>query len=168
MVNYQNGKIYSIRSPHTQNVYIGSTSQSLYKRFHSHKSNYKCWLKGIKTVHTSSFEIIKLGDAYIELIENYPCNDRNELNRREGQIMRETKNCINKLMAGRTYKEYCEDTKEYQKERHKKYQEKNMEKIKKNRSRIVDCECGKQYTHGHKARHFKSKKHQSFVQNQKK
>ena len=62
---------------------------------------------------------MKYDDAYIELIEECPCNDKNELNRREGQMIREM-NCVNKRIEGRTGKEYREDNKEYIKQKKKK------------------------------------------------
>ena len=71
MPNYQNGKIYSIRSYLRPDlVYIGSTVQSLAVRFGGHKS---------KSNTCSSKEIVALGDAYIELIEEYPCENRIQL-----------------------------------------------------------------------------------------
>jgi hypothetical protein len=86
MPNYKEGKVYSIRSPHTDKVYIGSTVASLSKRFSQHK----------RTTHNcSSKQIIDAGDAYIELIEASPCNSKEELFRREAQIIRQTTNCIN-------------------------------------------------------------------------
>ena len=58
---YNNGKIYTIRSPNTDKYYIGSTCNTLTNRFMSHKSpSNKC----------ESKEIIDLGEAYIELLEN--------------------------------------------------------------------------------------------------
>jgi hypothetical protein len=52
MNKYENGKIYTIRSPHTDKYYIGSTIASLKKHFYQHKSGlYK------------SKEIIDAGDA---------------------------------------------------------------------------------------------------------
>jgi hypothetical protein len=86
MPDYQQGKIYAIRSPHTEKVYIGSTVSSLAKRFSQHKRG---------TCGCSSKEIIDCGDSYIELVENIPCNSKEELFRKEAQIMRETPNCIN-------------------------------------------------------------------------
>ena len=166
MVNYQNGVIYAIRSHQCDDIYIGSTCQPLHKRFHDHKKHYKYWLEG-KTNYTSSYEIIKYNDCYIEEIEKYPCNDKQELHKREGQIIRETKNCINKRIAARTYKEFYNDTKEYQKERHQRYYKENKEMILKKQSKQFFCECGGHYTYSHRARHLKTKKHQSFVQTQK-
>ena len=95
MPDYSLGKIYAIRSANTDQVYIGSTVQPLYKRFHVHKWDYNRYKETGKK-GTRSFLIFKEGDAYIELVENYPCSDRNELNRREGQIIRKYKN-INRL-----------------------------------------------------------------------
>ena len=77
MPNYDNGKIYSIRSYSRPDlVYIGSTTEQLSKRFYQHK-------KPSNKVKSSK-KIIDLGDAYIELIENYSCNSKEELHRREG------------------------------------------------------------------------------------
>ena len=63
------GKIYIIRSHLTDDVYYGSTTQKyLSSRFGDHKANYKCYLN--ENYHyTTSFDIIKFGDAYIELVE---------------------------------------------------------------------------------------------------
>lgn len=86
MPDYQQGKIYAIRSPHTDKVYIGSTVVALSKRFSQHKRG---------TCGCSSKEIIDAGDAYIELVEACPCNTKEELFRKEAHLMRETPNCIN-------------------------------------------------------------------------
>ena len=96
-MDYANGQVYSIRSHLTDQIYIGSTAQPLHKRFYQHKKNKA----------STSREIIKYGDAYIELIENYPCNSKKELNRREGQHIRNTENCVNKNIAGQTPHESC-------------------------------------------------------------
>ena len=95
MPNYANGKIYQIISPNHPLPYIGSTTQPLCKRMSCHRALlHKC----------SSRVLIEAGDAYIELIEDYPCDNKEQLNRREGEIMRERK-CVNHQMAGRTDKE---------------------------------------------------------------
>jgi predicted GIY-YIG superfamily endonuclease len=44
-MDYKNGKIYAIRSHQTDEIYIGSTTQSLSKRFSNHKSKYKLYLE---------------------------------------------------------------------------------------------------------------------------
>ena len=127
MPNYENGKIYSLRSHQTDDIYIGSTTQSLAVRKAGHKINYKRYVNGTYNFVTS-FNIIKFDDFYIELIENYPCNSRNELERREGQLIREM-DCVNKIVVGRTDKEYYEANKEVIAERAKEYREANKEVI---------------------------------------
>jgi len=187
MPNYQNGKIYSLRSHQTDDIYIGSTTQSLAVRKAGHRDNYKKHLNG-KYPFTTSFNIIKFDDCYIELMENYQCNSRNELERREGQLIREM-DCVNKNIAGRTPKEYRDDNKEVIAERTKKWREANKEVIAENEKKYREankeviaenkkkwqaaneeklkekkfCECGGKYTHVNKAQHSKSKKHQAYM-----
>jgi hypothetical protein len=119
-MDYKNGQIYCIRSHQTDQIYIGSTCSPLAKRFYDHKK---------KSNNRISKQITQYEDAYIELIENYPCNSKKELNRREGQHMRNTENCINKKIAGRTQKEYDFDNKEQISQYHKEWYEENKEQI---------------------------------------
>lgn len=124
---YTNGQIYSIRSHQTKDIYIGSSIQPLHKRLHSHKRDYNWFLKD-KGHYVSSFEIIMFDDCYIELVENFPCMNKKELNKREGQHIRNT-DCINRYVAGRTKQEYLKENKEQVSERHKKYYENNKNRI---------------------------------------
>jgi hypothetical protein len=190
-MDYKNGKIYTIRSYQTEDIYIGSTLQTLTKRLSKHKRSYKSWKNG-KYHYVSSFELIKYDDVYIELIELFPCSSKMELNRREGQLIRSI-DCVNKRIEGRTKQEYYQDTKEYHKKwvgeyyernkdkikeynkelyennRHKRIQqakewsEANKEKIAKRTQKKYDCECGGKYTHSNKLIHFKTQKHQAYV-----
>lgn len=123
-MNYQNGKIYCLRSYQTDDVYIGSTCSPLSKRLCGHKSDYKNYIND-KGHYRSSYKIIEYDDYYIELIELFPCISKMELHKREGEIIRQTDNCVNKQIAGRSDKEYCEDNKD----KIKKYKEKNKEQI---------------------------------------
>lgn len=128
-MDYKNGKIYTIRSHQTDKFYIGSTTQPLSKRFHCHKSKYKNYLDG-KTNYITSFDIIKYGDAYIELLEAYPCDNKMMLLKREGECIRAEPNCVNKFVAGRTQREYKIDNADKIKEIQKKYQKQNADKVK--------------------------------------
>ena len=103
---YCNGKIYAIKSYQTDKIYIGSTYNTLCKRFNEHKSK--------KDIYgTTSKVILNYSDAYIELIENYSCKNRNELNKREGEIIKLNKdNCVNKVIPKRTNQEWYNDNKE--------------------------------------------------------
>ena len=128
-MDYQNGKIYCVRSYKTDLVYVGSTCQPLYKRLNEHKTNYKTYLKTGKTMY-ASYKIYELDDApYIELIKKYPCSCLDELRREEGKFIRSIE-CANKNVAGRTKKEYREDNKEKIKEIQKKWNENNKDKVK--------------------------------------
>ena len=130
MPNYQNSKIYVLRSHQTEKIYIGSTCNELRKRLHSHKTQYRRFNNKKYNIYYTSYEILKFDDCYIELYEKYPCTDRNELNKREGEIIRSL-DCVNKVIAGRTRKQYNIDNKEYLKKYHQIYREKNKEIIKK-------------------------------------
>ena len=120
MPDYKNGKIYKLWSPEGNEIYIGATIQPLYKRFHHHKS-----------ARGSSSKILfeKYNDVRIELVEEYSCDNKEQLTKREGEHIRNT-NCINKNVAGRTQKEYNEDNKEKISEQKKEYRENNKDKIK--------------------------------------
>lgn len=120
MPNYQNAKIYKLWCHETDDIYIGSTIQSLSQRLAKHKS------KSNKCNSHVLFE--KSNNVMIELIENYPCENRDELNRREGELIRKN-NCVNKSIAGRTQKEYNQDNREYIAEKQKQYREANRDKL---------------------------------------
>jgi len=123
MPDYQNAKIYKLWSPQGDEIYIGATTQTLATRKAKHKHKLNCCSKIL-------FE--KYDDVRIELIEEYPCKNKMQLDRREGEHIR-NHNCINKNIAGRTNKEYYEDNKEQirkcKNEYDKEYREKNREKI---------------------------------------
>ena len=77
---FHNSKIYTIRSPHIELYYIGSTTQILCKRVANHKTDYSYYMQGTKGF-TTSFKILELGDAYIELLESFKCENRNQWSR---------------------------------------------------------------------------------------
>ena len=179
---YNRGKIYAIRSHQTKSVYIGSTCDTLTKRLSGHKCSFRRYIGCIATNYTSSYEILKYPDYYIELIEEYKCNNKMELAKKEGEIIRTTENCVNKIIAGRTYKEYREDNKEQYLEYHKQYREINKEKFvilqkkwyaknkekwlkdqKQYRAIKYTCECGTTLRNDSKYKHLKSKKHRELL-----
>jgi hypothetical protein len=131
MPNYQQGKIYCIRSHQTDDIYIGSTTQPLSRRMVNHRSDYGLWKEG-RRFYTTSYELLQYDDCYIELIEECKCNSKMELEMREGQLIREM-DCVNKCIPGRTKEEYhkqwCEENKEKIALREKQYREENKEKI---------------------------------------
>ena len=154
MPEYENAKIYKIWSPHTELIYIGSTTQALSNRLACHRSYYKKYLKTNKN-YISSFEIIQYGDAKIELFENCPCNNKEELNKREGEIIRRL-NCVNKNIAGRTQQEWVNEHKNYKRQYYKNY----YESVKEKRQQKVECRvCKCMIRMDNLKRHTKTKKH---------
>jgi hypothetical protein len=161
MPDFKQGKIYCLRSHQTDDIYIGSTTQTLSRRKAEHRRMYKRWQNG-ELNYITSFELTKHDDCYIELLEEYPCDNRNQLERREGQLIRET-DCVNKCIAGRTIKEWVEENKEKVGDYQKKYREENKEKIKKYveaRKNDFKCEvCNYSGCKGDYNKHLKTKKH---------
>jgi len=98
MPDYQKGKIYTIRCRKDPSlIYVGSTTQKLCDRMTTHRN--------IK--HGCSFysQVEDWNDWYIELYEDFPCERREQLVKREGEVTREI-GTLNKNIAGRTRQEY--------------------------------------------------------------
>jgi len=115
MNRYFRGKIYKIIDNTNSNVYYGSTTETLEVRLRLHK-NLNC----------SSRDIIANGDYDIILIENYPCNSKKELETRERYFI-ENNQCVNKVIPGRTPKEYYQDNREKKLQYVKEYNINNNE-----------------------------------------
>ena len=182
---YHKSKIYSIRNSLNNEIYIGSTSSDLCKRMVKHR----CMAK--QKPEASPFHTYMnengIDKFYIELEEEFKCDNIEQLRKREGEIIRE-KGTLNKQVAGRTKaqygKEYSQNNRgkinEKRNERRKENPEKTREEYKKygalyrerHPERInawhttkVDCECGGKYTLSHKAEHFKSQRHINYLNN---
>ena len=71
-MKYQEGQSYQILNSETVDVYVGSTCQRLFKRMANHKTQ----LKSGKVLHLYE-KMRETGDGkfYIELIEDYPCEN---------------------------------------------------------------------------------------------
>lgn len=180
MIDYKNSKIYLIKNNTNNLVYVGATTEIyLSTRFQKHKSQ-KC---SICNYINDPINNTNWNDWYIELYENYACNDKNELNKKEGDIQRLFKNdnnyiLINKKITNKqkeeTNKEWIEKNKERYLEKRKEYRNKNKEIItekmkewhknnkeflKKKNSEIITCECGCLITNNSLTRHKKTNKH---------
>ena len=106
MPDYSNGKIYKVINTQHEIIYIGSTVQTLSCRFskHTHKGN------GNKIV----------------LIEKFPCSCKEELLKKEQEIIEQNDNLLNKYRAYNS-EEY---NKNYKVEYDKQYRIDNIEKKK--------------------------------------
>jgi hypothetical protein len=129
-MDYKNGKIYKITDIAYTKMYIGSTCQPLSKRFTNHKKDYKLWKNGKRGKFTSFdlFDEFGIENCKIELIENYECNCKDELLKKEGEHIKNN-DCVNKFIPCRTPKEYREANKDKLKEYNKEYQQANKDKI---------------------------------------
>ena len=98
--DYSLGKIYRITNPNNTKYYIGSTILPLEKRLEQHKRSKASYDKGNKSARKlASFELLEGGS--IELLKNYPCNNRRQLQKEEGELIRNHKESItNFFVAG--------------------------------------------------------------------
>ena len=152
MPDYSKGKIYTIRC-RTDNtlIYVGSTISSLSKRWGQHKGaiiSKKYDLYTCREIN-GGFE-----NWYIELYENYSCENKEQLFKKEGEIIRMI-GSLNSKIAGRSKKEYAEENKE----KMDKYKQEwciERRKIK------YTCVCGSTIPVCRKARHERSIKHTNY------
>jgi hypothetical protein len=136
MPDYKLGKIYMIYSiENPEDRYYGSTTQPLSKRFYGHTKENTSTSKLL-------FEKYGVDGCKIELVEDFPCETKEQLCAREGHYIR-TNICVNKKISGRTSKETRQE------------------------QPMVECECGtilKKYNftvHKHTKMHFKKLKNKS-------
>ena len=121
MPDYSKGKIYKILNNIDDEIYVGSTVETLSHRMAKHRCD-------MKRKHCILYQyMLKLGvsNFYIELIENYPCNDLYELRAREGHYIRE-RGTLNMVIAGRTSKEWYD---ELISQRKKEHRQTNLEEV---------------------------------------
>ena len=156
MNKYQNGKIYKIVDVGYSKCYIGSTCESLSQRMARHRNKYNSY-SSRKQQHTRSvylFDEFGVENCKIELLENFPCETKEQLLRREGEYIKNTE-CINKQVAGRTRKEYYQDNNEILQKKSNDYYKENTKTCN---------ERSKQYYESHKEE-TKEYKRQWYEQN---
>lgn len=105
MVNYQNGRIYKLVCNVTGLQYVGSTTLSLHTRKAGHVQTYKRWKEGKARGCITSFKIIEGGDYDIVLLEEVPCDNKEQLHRAERRWI-ENLECVNIIHPTRTQAEY--------------------------------------------------------------
>ena len=104
------------------------------------RSDYKSYLNNPKNNFCTSFKALEGGNYKIVLVENYPCNSKEELLKRERYFI-ENNECVNRNVPTRTNKEYWVDYRvlnaEKLKQYLKNYNEKNKEKISENKRNYI-------------------------------
>jgi len=142
---YNKGFIYRIHG--NEKTYIGSsTCKTLAHRLAKHKSAYKCYKNNNKNAgFCTSYYCLDDPNCYIELLEKYPCNDRDELRKRERYWQELETNRINNRNAfispeerEHSLKLYREANREYFRLKSKEQREKN--KLKDSNENIIKIE----------------------------
>ena len=126
--DYSKGQIYCIRNNETNDLYIGSTCQTLSQRMAQHRLD-------MRRTNQQNRNLYKLMNQigheafYIEQLEECPCENVYQLRKREGEVMRELKPTLNKVVNGRNKQEYYQDNKERIDNNRKQYYQEHKEYI---------------------------------------
>lgn len=164
-VDYSQAKIYKITNDFNNDIWIGTTCDTLIKKFSVHKAEA---IRNLRKGCIIQNHIREHGlDRFrIQLIEDFPCEDVYQLRQRQGHHIREMK-AINKYADFKDYKEKNKDSvKEYEKEYRQKPEVK--ERVKERSSEMVVCECGCSLTRYSLSRHRRTKVHLSFIEQKQK
>jgi len=109
---YRQGKIYKISCKTTGKIYVGSTTQSsLSYRLQRHHEDFLKYKHGWDVAYLTSFQILENDSYEIELLEDFPCDTKEELHLREKFYICSNE-CVNKVVPCRTRAEYREDNKD--------------------------------------------------------
>jgi hypothetical protein len=116
MPNYSRAKIYRLVCDDPELVYYGSTTlEKLCNRLSQHTSGFKHKNQTKVTAHS----LYEVGGVKIELVEDFPCENKDQLRAREAFYIRNNL-CVNKKIPGRTPREYAKDHPEKTKEWNRK------------------------------------------------
>jgi group I intron endonuclease len=171
---YANGKIYKLVNDNDDEIYVGSTCVSLAARLYRHKDKAK--REPRKVYH----HLTKIGMEHVKiiLIEEYPCDNKMQLLRRERYWIEELHPSLNIEIPTRTPSEWYQDNKEKKSLQAKQNREKNKTHLKERAQKYyqdrkdflhekVKCDCGRELSRQHLTRHKKeNKKHQTWLASQ--
>ena len=163
--DYANGKVYAIYNYIDPSlVYVGSTCQSLSKRLSKHRRDVNSKKSQTIPLYIKMREIGK-EHFYIELLEEYPCENKDQLRAREGYYIRDL-GTLNGKIEDRTRKEWEAQNQQYLKDyRKNRWIDKREEVTTFNKQRFT-CECGVEMSNASKSRHQYSTRHQAYLNQQ--
>ncbi len=194
-IDYSKALIYKIvcKDLNIKDCYVGSTTD-----FRKRKTNHKadCNNANGKNYNFNVYKFIRENGGWdnwtIVLIENYPCENKLELLKRERELTEQLNGNLNsvrnqgiKKQLGEQYskiksaqyyianidkikekkRKYCEKNADKIKETKRKYRVENADKIKQHKSQKHICGCGSEYSLCHKLRHERTQKHQDYINN---
>lgn len=139
IVNIMIGRIYEITNEDKTIRYIGSTKESIIRRWQMHKKDFKRWREGKsnKCEIYSYFEEYGVGYFEIRLISEHNIETNVQLRQLE-QAEIDKHECVNSKAAFRS----ADDVNSIGK-------------------RIINCSCGVSYTFANESRHKQSTHHQN-------
>jgi hypothetical protein len=182
---YNDAKIYKLSSSVDDEFYVGSTINTLNRRFYDHKSLAKS--KHDRPIY-KHFNNIGWDKVSISLVCDFKCNTMKELLQEEDRHIVLLKPSLNLKRASRSsneyyqdnkdkikaykhqddtkarYKEYVDTNKDLITKQRKDWHDKNIDRVKAVRNAVIQCECGKTYTHANVLRHKNSVFHTKFIQ----
>ena len=158
MTEYKEGKIYKITGG--DKVYYGSTRESLEMRMKKHLDTHK--YSSNKCSASKLFNEYGVDNCKIELIEEYPCDSRYELENREAYYIKSFP-CVNICVPNRTGQEWYNDNKEKIIDRVKEYYYENKKNVLERQNKKIQCECGIISSKGNMKRHKLSGRHTAFI-----
>ena len=173
---YPEYKIYKLVCDDTDLFYIGST-----RDFTSRKSRHKSSFNkpNNKEYNTKKYQTMREFGGFenwrMVVIDILYDVTKLEAEIREEQMRMELKALLNSQKAscgGITLEEYRknyrEENRDQIRDNKKRYYEENKDHIKEHKYKYneekFDCQCGGKYTHCHKARHIRTKKHQLYLE----
>lgn len=126
MPNYKNGKVYKLVNNKSKEIYVGSTTVGLVNRKANHTTAMKCQNYPVYQ-HFKSF-----GEGFefkIELLEDCPCDNKEQLKAKERYWIDKLKPSLNKQLPLRTKQEHLNDNIEHHKSMCQKNYNKNKEAV---------------------------------------
>jgi hypothetical protein len=174
MNRYENGKIYKLVNNEDDKIYVGSTCLPLSKRLYGHRADAKRRPDKASYKHLNE---IGWDNVQIVLIEEFACENKMELLKRERHFFDQLKPELNRNRPFITAEEEAERKRDYCKQYHndhaeqlnlkkKEYSKDNKDALREKRMMKEECECGTMIAHGTIARHKKSKLHAELMQNE--
>lgn len=121
---YKNGKIYRLVNSVDDEIYVGSTCTSLAKRMYRHKQAAK--LEPDRPIY-KHLNQIGWDNIRIILIEEYPCENKMQLERKEREHIEALQPTLNSCIPTRTDQEYRKANKEILREKRLVWEEKHKE-----------------------------------------
>jgi len=149
------GRVYKIANADESIVYIGSTTQTLNRRWQTHCKDYKRWINDLHRACSiyHHFKQYGIDNFSIVLISEHEIESRKQLYEFE-QLCIDSTSCVNEQAA-------CLSDEQKQLKA-QEYRNRNKAKQKAWASERVECECGQSYRRSDKTQHRRSKKHQQW------